>query len=159
MKKIITITCILLTAMFLFPGTATAKDKYTNTRFGFTLDLPDKWSSYRDPAPANGDGVSFSLPGEARFSASGSYNALERSLDESIKEWTDEKKLLRNTPIELSGGKGRYIRWNDQGKGHMLLLILSGIRGLILPYITGRRKRHTHFTAPKRLKALKVLKY
>ncbi len=125
MKRVLSILVILIATLTIFPSVSLAGEKYVNPRFGFSIELPDKWAPFRDPAPQNNDGVSFTLPGDARFSASGSHNVLERSLKDSVDEWIAGNPIIRSTPITLSNGKGEYVRWNDQDQNHMLLFVMS----------------------------------
>ncbi len=109
---ILFVTAIILVSVF---SPCFAKE-YHNARFGFAISIYDSWWRYKNPDPVNNDGVSFSLPGKAYFSVSGSHNVLNRSLKEEAAALTEGGKILKQNKRTIDGMPAIITMWEKDGE-------------------------------------------
>ena len=90
--------------------------EYLNVRFSFYISIPDSFMKYKNPEPMNNDGISFSLPGKAYFSVSGSHNVLDRSLKEESAGLTEGGKILKQNRRTIDGMPAIITLWDKDGE-------------------------------------------
>ena len=95
-----TILVLIIFASLITPCLA---KEYLNPRFKFAISIHPDWEKFKNPAPANGDGISFTFPGKGTFSASGMYNVLGRSLKEEATALVGDEKILKQNKITIDG--------------------------------------------------------
>jgi len=127
MKNNLVRILIFLVLVSLLTSVSMAKE-YGNVRFGFAISIPDSWFKYRNPPPANNDGISFSLPGKAVFSASGSYNVMNRSLDGEVKERIGDEKVLKKTRLKLDGQKAIVTLTEKKGIRTLMAVVIKKMK-------------------------------
>lgn len=121
---ILFITVIVLMSVF---SPCYAKE-YRNARFGFAVSIYDSWWKFKNPDPANNDGISFSLPGNAYFSVSGSHNVLSRTLKEEAAGLTEGGKILKQNKRTIDGMPAIITLWEKEDEKFYTASILRKMK-------------------------------
>jgi hypothetical protein len=113
-RSLLIVSCA---AVGLALGRAEAGDwrRYSNGRYGFSIEYPPQFRA--EPEPANGDGRDFTSSDGAEFSVSGELN-----------NPGDEKRTIAEFEAYLRGGDADYSNVTYRAIGADSL-VLSGYRG------------------------------
>ena len=113
-----TVIALALLVPWMLPRPSQAQDaplryfRYTNARYGYSIDYPSLFSP--GAPPTNNDGRAFrSRDGRSSLTVYGTNNALNQGLDEAYHVLLREKG--RNVTYKASDGNWFVVSWRERG--------------------------------------------
>lgn len=124
MNRVEKVILFLVVFAWALSGLAFA-DVYKNSRFGFSIVYPQDWNIFKNPAPENGDGISFSLPGNCAFTARAYRNTSQNSLENEIKFHVKDGTITREGKFSISGIPAKRVIFRNKDKMTIMYMAIK----------------------------------